>query len=64
MSDTRPGQPRIVGDVEIEPIERIVVRVEKTFGGITGVAFKEPIAVVIRSPAGTWRVDLPQDTSQ
>jgi hypothetical protein len=22
------------------------------------VAFKEPIAVVIRTPGGTWRVDL------
>ncbi len=61
MSDSRPGQPRIVGDLEIEPIERIVVRVENVFGGIAGVAFKEPIAVVIRSPAGTWRVDLPQE---
>ena len=64
MNDCRSGQPRIVGDFEIEPIERIVVRVEKAFGGIAGVAFKEPIAVVIRSPAGTWRVDLPRDTSE
>jgi hypothetical protein len=64
MSDCRPGQPRVVGDVEIEPIERIVVRVEQVFGGIAGVALKEPIAVVIRSPAGTWRVDLPQETSR
>ena len=59
INDCRPGQPRVVGDVEIEPIERIVVRVEAAFGGIAGVAFKEPIAVVIRTPAGTWRVDLP-----
>jgi hypothetical protein len=58
MSEGRPGQPCIIGDVEIEPIERIVVRVEKACGGIAGVAFKEPIAVVIRSPAGTWRVEL------
>jgi hypothetical protein len=58
MNDCRPGQPRTVGDVEIEPIERVVVRVEKAFGGIAAVAFKEPIAVVIRSPAGTWRVEL------
>jgi hypothetical protein len=58
MNDCRPGQSRIVGDVEIEPIERIVVRVEQALGGVAGVAFKEPIAVVIRSPAGTWRVEL------
>ncbi len=63
MNDFRPGQPRSVGDIEIEPIERIVVRVEKVLGGIAGVAFKEPIAVVIRTPIGTWRVDLPRDLS-
>ena len=64
MNECRPGQTRVVGDVEIEPIERIVVRVEPAFGGIAGVVLKEPIAVVIRSPAGTWRVDLPQETSR
>ena len=58
MSDCRPGQSRIVGDIDIEPIERLVVRVEQALGGVAGVAFKEPIAVVIRSPAGTWRVEL------
>lgn len=64
MSECRPGQARVVGDVEIEPIERIVVRVEQVFGGIAAIALKEPIAVVIRSPAGTWRVDLPPETSR
>ena len=64
MNESRSGQPRLVGDLEIEPIERIVVRVEKVPGGIAGVALKEPIAVVIRSPAGTWRVDLPQEASR
>ena len=33
INDCRPGQPRVVGDVEIQPIERIVVRVETVFGG-------------------------------
>ena len=61
MSECRPGQTRVVGDVEIEPIERTVVRVEQVLGGIAGVALKEPIAVVIRSPAGTWRVELPPE---
>jgi hypothetical protein len=62
MTESRPGQPRIVGDFEIEPIERVVVRVERALGGIAGFAFKEPVAIVIRSPAGTWRVELPGDT--
>jgi len=64
MSEGRPGQTRVVGDVEIEPIERIVVRVEQVLGGIAGVALKEPIAIVIRSPAGTWRVDLPPESGR
>lgn len=56
MSNPRSGKP--VSDLEIEPIERVVVRVENVCGGIVGIALKEPIAVVVRSPAGTWKVDL------
>ena len=58
MSDPRSGSPLIIGDFEIETIERVVVRVEHVCGGIFGVAVKEPVAVVVRSPAGTSRVDL------
>ena len=39
-------------------IARVVVRVEHVCGVIVGVALKVPIAVVVRSPAGTWEVDL------
>jgi hypothetical protein len=58
MSDSRPGIPVTVGDLEIEPIERTVVHLEYVCGGIVGVAMKEPVAVIIRSPSGTWRVNL------
>ena len=60
MSDRPSGTPRTitVGDLEIEPIERIVVRVEHVCGGIVGMALKQPVSIVIRSPAGTWRLDL------
>jgi hypothetical protein len=58
MSEPRPGTPVTVGDLEIEPIERSVVRVENVCGVIVVVAVKEPVAVIIRSPQGTWRVDL------
>jgi len=58
MSEPRPGTPVTVGDLEIEPIERSVVRVENVCGVIVVVAVKEPVAVIIRSPEGTWRVDL------
>ena len=46
------------GDIEIEAIERIVVRVERVCDGIVGLASKQPVSIVVRSPAGTWRLDL------
>ena len=58
MSEQRSGTPVTVGDLEIEPIERVVVRVEHVCGVIVAVALKEPVAVILRSPRGTWRVDL------
>jgi hypothetical protein len=58
MSEPRSGTPVTVGDLEIEPIERSVVRVENVCGVIVVVAVKEPVAVIFRSPQGTWRVDL------
>ncbi len=58
MSGLRSGRSVTVGDLEIEPIERSVVRVEHVCGVIVVVALKEPVAVILRSPRGTWRVDL------
>jgi hypothetical protein len=46
------------GGVEIEAIERIVVRVERVGDAIVGVAVKQPVSIVVRSPAGTWRLNL------
>ena len=54
------GAKITIGDLEIETIDKVVVRVEDVWGGIVGVASKEPVAVIIRSPAGTRRVDLEQ----
>ena len=58
LSEPRSGTPVIVGDLEIEPIEKTVVRIENICGVIVAVALKEPVAVILRSPRGTWRVDL------
>ena len=58
MSEPRSGTPVTVGDLEIEPIEKTVVRIENICGVIVAVALKEPVAVILRSPRGTWRVDL------
>ena len=60
MSDLR-SDARVtvtVGDLEIESTERTVVRVERVCGGIVGLAFKRPVSIVVRSPTGTWRLDL------
>ena len=59
----RAGKSVTLGEVEIEPIEHVVVRVEHVSGMIIGVASKVPVAVVIRSPGRTWRVDF-DDGSQ
>ena len=58
MSAQRSGTHVTVGDLEIEPIEKTIVRVENVCGVIVVVALKEPVAVILRSPHGTWRVDL------
>jgi len=58
MNEPRSVTPVTVGDIEIEPIEKTIVRVENVCGVTVVVAVKEPVAVVLRSPRGTWRVDL------
>ena len=58
MNEQRSSEQVRVGDVQIEVIARILMRVEDVCGVMVGVALKVPIAVVVRSPAGTWEVDL------
>jgi hypothetical protein len=58
MNDQRSSEQVTVGDVQVEATARVVVRVERVCGVIVGVALKVPIAVVGRSPAGTWEVEL------
>jgi hypothetical protein len=58
MNDQRSSEPITVGDVHIEVIARVVARVERAGNVIVGVALKVPIAVVVRSPACTYEVDL------
>jgi len=58
VTNSRAGAIVKIGDLEIETIDKVVVRIEDVWGGIVGVASKEPVAVIIRSPAGTQRMDL------
>jgi hypothetical protein len=60
-SDTRVTVTVTVGDLEIESTESIVVRLERVCGGVAGLASKQPVSIVVRSPAGTWRLDLPSE---
>ncbi len=66
MSDLRCDTRVTVsaGELEIEAIERIVVRVERVCDGIVGLALKQPVSIVVRSPAGTWRLDLPSEHAE
>ena len=58
MIDRRRGMTVSVGDLVIEPAERIVVRVERVGSAIVGLALKRPISVVIRSPTRVFKFDL------
>jgi hypothetical protein len=59
MSDPHTTRVTVtVGDLEIESTERIVVRVERVHDGIVGLASKQPVSIVVRSPAGTWTLEL------
>ena len=58
MSRTQPGQPVVIGNLVIEPVERTFIDVRRIGDSIVGVAQKAPVAVVIRTPSGTWTVDL------
>ena len=64
MNDRRSGASLRFGDVEIEAIERVDVRVDTVSGGIIGVARKEPVAVIVRTPTGEWRVDLADEDNE
>ena len=58
IDEVRTGQPVVVGELIITPIER--VRVDRGAGrmGIWVHAFKEPVSIVIDSPDGHRTIDL------
>jgi hypothetical protein len=64
MIAERPERPIVVGDVEIQTIARVVARVEHVGGAIVAFAQKDPVAIVVRSPEGTWRVELDLPSSK
>lgn len=58
MNVQRHGTTVTVGDLAIEPIERVLIHVEQVGGAVVGFAERVPVALVLRSPTATWRVRL------
>jgi hypothetical protein len=58
MISERVEEAILVDGVEIEAMVRVVARVERVSGTIVGWALKEPVAIVVRSATGTWRVPV------
>jgi hypothetical protein len=57
--EDRAGRPVTIGEVVLEPVERVTMHVEAIGRTVlTGLAVKAPVALVIRSPAGIWRIEL------
>jgi hypothetical protein len=57
-NDQRWTEHVTVGEVQIEVTTKVVMRLERVHGALVGVALKAPVAVVVRSPAGTWEFEL------
>jgi hypothetical protein len=58
MIAERTGLPVTIGDVVVEPIERVLIHIERLGSAVVGFALKEPVAIVVRSSAGSWRIEL------
>ena len=58
MEEVCTGQPVVIGELTITPIEK--VRVYRGAGrmGIWVYAYKEPVSIVIDSPDGQRTIDL------
>jgi hypothetical protein len=54
----RSGPTVTVNDTVIDPVEQVVIDLEQMGSRIVGMGIKRPIAVVVRSPAGTFTFEL------
>ncbi len=58
MKRVRPGQPIVVGEITITPLERIVEDHGCGKSGFWAYGYKEPVSIVVDSPDGSWTIDL------
>ena len=60
MKCERLGRPVVVGDLTITPVERVELRVAALGHGVVASASKRAVALLLRTRARTWRIELPQ----
>jgi len=58
MTDERRANAVTIGDLVIERVEQVVLRVDRIGQAITGFAHKRPISVVVSRAGRTFRFDL------
>ena len=58
MITVRLGPSVTVGDLTIRPVERTTVNATPAGRGVIAVASKEAVAVIVRSPGGTFALDI------
>ena len=60
MTREQPGPALVIRDLEITPVERISIRCRRVGDSTLFEASKRPVAIVVRSRAGTWRIEVPE----
>ena len=58
MEEVRSGQPIVIGDLTITPIERVQVHSGTGGMGFWVYSCKEPVGIVVDSPDGQRSIDL------
>ena len=58
MSEVRVGEPVVIGEVTIVPLERVSVYRDSGKNRLSVYISKEPVGVMISSPEGKWAVDI------
>lgn len=58
IEDVRTGQPVVVGELTITPVERVRVYRGAGHTGIWVYAYKEPVSIIIDSPDVHRTIDL------
>ena len=58
MKRLRAGQPIVVDDLRLIPVESTQLYADQTSGRFTAVAAKEPVALVVCVAGRVWALDL------